>query len=328
LALADELRQSHGITTAFALNCDDSATRRVTDHGFEVYTEQGEQGIHASFRPEIFTRHRYIALLLDVRDHLPKAFLEKLRRNGKLIVTIDDPSERRLLADLAFYPPVRQVQDMDWSSFRGRLFSGWDWVLLRKEFRRTEDHIRADDPPGKKRVLVTMGGSDPAGLTVRIVRILQGMTGDFEMDVVVGPGYGNFPELQRLCSGSAKVFRLTRDVTHMAPLMAGCQGAVATFGMTAYELAAAGVPALYLSLSRDHFESCRTFVEAGIAESAGIHEELSDTDLESAVSAFLRDERRLKERARRARRLIDGRGAQRVADVIANELCRRRREQP
>jgi spore coat polysaccharide biosynthesis protein SpsF len=53
--------------------------------------------------------------------------------------------------------------------------------------------------------------------------------------------------------------------------MAQADLAIASFGMTAYELACMEVPALYFCLTADHAESCQAFVEAGMAMSFDDH---------------------------------------------------------
>jgi spore coat polysaccharide biosynthesis protein SpsF len=54
-------------------------------------------------------------LILDVRTDLPTQAIQKIRATGVLIATIDDPSERRLAANVAFYPPVPQLEKLDWN---------------------------------------------------------------------------------------------------------------------------------------------------------------------------------------------------------------------
>ncbi|MBW1613303.1 MAG: hypothetical protein JRJ57_04875, partial [Deltaproteobacteria bacterium] len=74
-------------------------------------------------------------LILDVRDGLSKSVLRNIKQKFDIkIVTIDDPEDKRLEADLAFYPPVPQVKRIDWTGFTGELYVGWEWVILRREF--------------------------------------------------------------------------------------------------------------------------------------------------------------------------------------------------
>ena len=87
----------------------------VRKQGFSVVRFSG------SFE-RIVKRAGATAVVLDVRDDLPRSVIRRLRKDGVLIATIDDPSDRRLDADLAFYPPIPQVQTMNWAGFTGKLF--------------------------------------------------------------------------------------------------------------------------------------------------------------------------------------------------------------
>src|SRR5205085_2706094 len=103
------------------------------------------------------------ALVLDVRQGVTSSWIKSHRSSGAVVATIDDPSDYRLHADLAFYPPIAQVAEFDWRGFTGVRLVGPEWVVLRRAF--------ADPPPPRPHrehatVLVTMGGSDPAGMTL------------------------------------------------------------------------------------------------------------------------------------------------------------------
>ena len=75
----------------------------------------------------------------------------------------------------------------------------------------------------------------------------------------------------------------------MAAVMAEADLAVASFCVTAYELATVGVPGIYLCLSSDHAEAALAFVEVGIGISLGVHTQVTVAQLAERVESFLRD---------------------------------------
>jgi spore coat polysaccharide biosynthesis protein SpsF len=93
--------------------------------------------------------------------------------------------------------------------------------------------------------------------------------------------------------------------------------AVASFGVSAYELAACGVPAVHLCLTPDHERSSSAFAREEIALNAGVFADLQRRDVADAAARLIGDARRRMRMAARARRLVDGHGAQRVAALIA-----------
>ena len=58
------------------------------------------------------------ALLLDCREGPTRYELAKLSGHVGLTAVIDDAAERRLAADVAYYPPVPQALALDWTSSR------------------------------------------------------------------------------------------------------------------------------------------------------------------------------------------------------------------
>ena len=63
--------------------------------------------------------------------------------------------------------------------------------------------------------------------------------------------------------------------------------ALCAFGVTAYELAASGTPAVYLGLTEDHAASASAFAEAGMGISLGVAGKASDADIVRTVRWLL-----------------------------------------
>lgn len=321
LAVAEELRATHGYKVTFAVREDDAA-ERIVEQGFKVRMPERDR----PFRNDVWLTQLYDALLpevliIDVRDELSLGAVRFLHARGVAIVVLDDAHERRLAADLVFYPPVPQLATLGWHGFTGTVHAGWEWVILRRQF----SGLPARSPNIPPRVLVTMGGSDPAGLTIRTVEALGRCSGEFTSTVVVGPGYLQREELARRLDAMERSFAVVDSIADMAGLMVHSDLAIAAFGMTAYELAASGTPALLLCLDEDHVASAQALTAAGAALSLGFHGEIDNGQLATAIEGLLTDHVRRISMAFRGRALIDGRGAQRVAAKITEEAERNQR---
>lgn len=298
LALADELRDRHGCQIDFAMLQGPQGVAQVQTQGYAVYTpEYQSDGLDEDrWLQDLVAKGRHQVLVLDVRTRLSCTAVQSIRESGVLVVTIDDPSERRLAADLAFYPPVPQVQRLDWTGFTGELFVGWDWVLLRPQFAQAARKARASmskEKPQSQRedqrrtVLVSMGGSDPAGLTLMALEALEQLDINLRVLVVIGGGFMHETALHERLHTAKLQYEIYRNVTDMASLMAKADLAVASFGVTAYELAAMHVPTIYLCLTEDHALSACAFVSEGLGTSFGHYADLTLETLISAMNEFL-----------------------------------------
>jgi len=310
-ALAEELREGRGCGVQFALAEDEFGLEYVTAAGFPAELMPADAD-EASWLDALIETTRADVLVFDVRAGLHREALERWRAGGRTIVVIDDPGDRRLAADFAVYPPVPQVQELDWTDFSGTMLVGWEWVILRRDYAEAEPRRGAPVPV----VLVAMGGSDPANLTVKAVRALDAIQDDFVTTVVIGTAYEHRAELDAVVGSARRQVEVLAGVEDMAQLMAAADIALASFGMTAYELAASGVPAILMCLTEDHARSATAFIESGIAYRADQHTNVT-VDRLAAWSQELLDDLDLRRSiSRRGRTLVDGKGAGRVAEVI------------
>jgi spore coat polysaccharide biosynthesis predicted glycosyltransferase SpsG len=165
-----------------------------------------------------------------------------------------------------------------------------------------------------------MGGSDPFGLTLKAVQALDLREDDFKSLVLIGPGFLHQKALEDLISKARRKFHLLSGVKDIPGLMAQTDLALGSFGVTAYELAAMGVPGIYMCLTEDHAESASAFVEAGMAQCLGLHNQVSVETLSSALRRLMRNRTRWEEMSTTCMKNVDGRGARRVADIIAGRI--------
>ena len=325
LALADEIH---------AQNCNICFAMRKGPLGIQMVQEKGFKVITSDETCQVFDYGEWLngcvrkadarAIVFDVRDGLSRTVVKELRNNGILIVTIDDPEDKRLEADLAFYPPVPQVKRMNWTGFTGKLYAGWEWVILRPEFaawRKKQDGISPPPLtryPSSPRILVTTGGSDPAGLILKALQALNMLSADFHAMIVLGPGFVHHDSLKELLCHAEYKYTILENVTDMVSVMAQADMAIASFGVTAYELAVMGVPSIYLCLTEDHAESASAFTSAGIALSFGIHHNVDSLAIYQNIrNLFYKKDDQIA-MTRQATNKVDGQGSERIAGIIAS----------
>jgi spore coat polysaccharide biosynthesis protein SpsF len=316
LALADELRDTFHCDTHFAMRKGEVGMKMVQARGYRLCDPESIPFDYASWMKAALQHSRAEILVLDNRDEMPRSLVGQIRDSGVSIAAIDDPSDRRLEADLAFYPPVPQVNRMSWEGFKGEVFRGWEWIPLRRQFM---------DPPPRRRnerpvVLVAMGGSDPVGLTLKAVRALDLLHEEFETVVVLGPAFCHQDAFDGILKQAHRPMEIRRGVSEMAELMAQADLAVASFGVTAFELATVGVPGIYLCMTEDHAESASTFAESGMGVVLGLHSQVDERNLADSFSRLLADSGRRREMSHQCRKLADGRGTERIARILAERL--------
>lgn len=314
VALARALRDREGVGVSFAVNGTEDALAPIRRAGFEAELVGSD---HAKLRQVVETRAPDM-LVLDCREGPSYAELAALKAD--VIAVIDDASERRLAADLAYYPPVPQAEALDWTGSRCAPRLGWQWSLL----GLAQSPPRAKPISPRPTLLVAMGGSDPHELTMRAARALTRLDPIFRARFVIGPG---MQDRERVAAAIVKLksnFETIEGADDLATEYACADLALAAFGVTAYELASFGVPALYLCLTEDHALSALAFEYAGMGVSLGLAEQASDERIAKSVWALLGDASRRREMHQAGRMTVDSEGAARIAADLAAALTARR----
>jgi len=316
VALARALRDGHGLGVQFAVNGTDDALRPIRNAGFEacLIDPNGE----ADALAKLIHEKSIDALILDCREGLTLVELKRLKRDVRLIAVIDDSSRRRLAADVAYFPPVPQAEALDWTGASTKVRIGWEWTLLGlAAASQTRPRLASPRPT----LLVTMGGSDPNGLTLRAARALSTLEPVFRTRFVIGPGMENRERIARAIVAMRPTYETIEGADDLATEYANADLALAAFGVSAYELAAYGVPSIYLGLTADHAESAAAFDHAGIGVSLGVADDVSDEDIARAVRQLLSNAHRRREMHAAGLMTMDGLGAERIAKDLVGQLA-------
>lgn len=322
VALAKGLRDREGIGALFAVNGTPDALSPIRAAGFEaLHIDAADDEV--ALASTIAARGPDM-LICDCREGIGRAALEKLAQNVSLTAVIDDGSERRLAADFAYYPPLPQAEALDWTGSHCVPRVGWEWALL--GLSRSQPAMRAAS--ALPALLVTMGGSDPMGLTLHVARAFAKLDPAFRARFVIGPGVADKIHVARTIVGLAPNFETLEGADDLSIEYASADAAVCAFGVTAYELAAYGVPALYLCPTEDHALSATAFERVGAGLSLGLAARAEDGEIAHAVWALLGDAARRREMRAAGLMTIDGEGAARVAADLSAALAAKRLSQP
>jgi spore coat polysaccharide biosynthesis protein SpsF len=193
-------------------------------------------------------------------------------------------------------------------------YAGPEYAILREQFRGRDKKLR-DEP---RLLLLSFGGSDPQGLSLRALSALRGLEPSLEVVLVTGPAFSYRAELERLEAGLGRPLRVVHEASgaHIADLMLEADVALCSGGMSVYEIAALGTPGLVLAQNAKEDERMRAFARHGTIEYLGLGTEVSDERVHSAVRALLDDSARRRSMSAKGRALVDGLGAARAAELV------------
>jgi UDP-2,4-diacetamido-2,4,6-trideoxy-beta-L-altropyranose hydrolase len=249
---------------------------------------------------------------------------QTLRVSGHPLMVIDQSAGReRTYADIVLNPNFGALASNYSPNAGTTLLTGPTYAMLRPEFgvwRRRFRSIRTV----ARRILVTLGGSDPDNVTLRIIEVLTRLGAPaLEVKVVVGPANPHLKTLRKAVASFALPMQLLTDVPDMASLMGWADLAVSDAGSTCWELACLGVPAVVLALTEQQTRLAGEIELNGVAQNLGWHAAISADRLASALDVLLYSSFRRLRMSQQGRALIDGRGAERVVQALRERSCMR-----
>ena len=194
---------------------------------------------------------------------------------------------------------------------------GVEHALLRPDFAAA----RADALAGRQgrdlgRLMISLGGTDPANGTGWALEVLAGMDlpAGLAIDVIMG---SRAPHLDAVRARAAALpgARVLVDTPDMAALMAAADLAIGAAGSSSWERCCLGLPALMVVLADNQAPIAAALDAAGAARRIALGE---DAALATALGALIADPSRLGAMQRAAAALCDGQGAVRVVDRMAD----------
>lgn len=246
-------------------------------------------------------------------DHTQLA--QDLKRGNVKVVGIADEFTPPFPADLYVCPGIRAR----WvEATMSHVISGPEHVLIREEIRARRPHVWIPRPRSSPcRIALRLGGTDGDGAAPLLLGLLTGLSFISHLDV--SP---DTPETVRavreLSSEARERINLTEAGSDSFRRSADADVVVTSGGVSAWELACAGVPQILIETSLDQRPNVDWFENQGCGAYIGTLAAIrSDTrSATERLRQLLADESGLRLRARTAWERIDGKGAERAALAI------------
>jgi CMP-N-acetylneuraminic acid synthetase/spore coat polysaccharide biosynthesis predicted glycosyltransferase SpsG len=316
LAIADALRELSRAEVAFLMSADHTeGLVTVSRRGYPVQ-------VVGDARLETYLDHIRDfapAILINDMPSVEAAYLTALSHLGATTVNLVDTPED-LETTEQYEHLIVSVMSQDRETPEG-FYGGPSYAILREQFRGREKEVR----PDPRLVLLSFGGSDPQGLTLKAARALQGLDPRVRVVAVAGPAFSWRRQMEELAPALLRPVTLINEAGgHISELMLEADVMVGSGGMSVYEIAALGTPGVVLAQNAREDRRMREFALHGTVEYLGLGPEVSEEDLALAVETLLGDVVRRRAMSGRGRTLVDGLGASRAAEAVLERRARTR----
>jgi spore coat polysaccharide biosynthesis predicted glycosyltransferase SpsG len=259
-------------------------------------------------------RLRPAAVVIDAPD-VQEGYLAELRKTGVLVVSLDSLASIPFPSRLVVNPLLGPGRESYEFAPGTQLLLGPRYALVRPEVRRMRP-VRAQEPAQPFRALVALGDDDPHNQAGALARVLLNSPRVARVDVVARPYHRDLEALQALASGCAERLEVVSEPAEAPGRIARCHFAVTAGNAWSLELACVGVPQIIIVQAEVHWPTAQRLEEEGAATCLGWHANVSPQTLRQAAQDLLGDALERQAMARCGRKLIDGRGPDRLVTAL------------
>lgn len=267
LILAQKLKEYGASIHFICRNNSGSAHGLVTEAGYKLHLLNGKKIKSKSLHPEDWLNCtqvedaeacNFILTQLIGRhvivDHYSLDIEWESRVHCERLTVIDDMANRRHACDRLIDQSLNHTK-MDYINLiKGEFeFFGGANVILRDEFNKAKEWENPDD----NSLMICMGGADPQGVTIRVVKSVveyfkQSHNHEFvkKIDVVIGQAFEQEEELANCLTDCTTItFKIHRNHPNISALMAGANFCILSCGTMILEACALGVPSIGIPLA-------------------------------------------------------------------------------
>jgi len=273
---------------------------------------------------ELLKEHKIDILIVD-RYNVSGNYFISLRQYVDKLVYIDDENKIDMPVDVVINGNLT-AEYLGYSMYDDTqiLLLGPNYNLIRDEFKDMPARIIKKNIES---VMITTGGSDSFNLIKKLLEVLlkADRFSNLQFNILVGNGFTNVAELielskihtrLRLFSNQSVNIYTEIRYSSVVDLMFTSDVAISAGGSTLYELAACGTPAMAFILAENQRFLVEKMSELGYVVNLGWHNELDEKVVVDGLQLLMNDYKRRMEMSRKGQRLVDTRGAERIARVL------------
>jgi len=264
LSIAEKLNKKYSFDIYFIVNKEFSSNFLIQSKRINVIHLKNikNRSNEEKSIQELLNDLKINSIFFDIKKNYSNNFIKKLHQKNVKIITIDDKYNKRIHSHVCFYPPVPQVKMMNWSTFKGKKFIGWQYIPLRKQFENIKNNKASS-----KKILILSGGSNSRNFTYQILRTINHFKKRLELVILL-----NFKKildnnLKKIIKSSPHKIKIIKSKYYVNKLISESSIIISPFGVSVYEIVALQKYPIIFTYSKDDEISASIFHKANIGYS-------------------------------------------------------------
>lgn len=261
LSIAEKLNKKYSFQIYFIVNKDFSSKSLIKNKKIKIiYLNKTKNHLNEEVKIlKLINKLKINCIFFDIKKNYSINFLKKLSNNKIKIITIDDKYNKKNYSDICFYPPVPQVNKMNWANFTGKKFIGWQYIPLRSQFEKVIKHKTV-----QQKILIMGGGSNSKNFTYKILKKMNSFKNRLELVILLGFRINLDSKHKKIIKESHHEISVIKNKYHIKRMIKESLLTILPFGVTAYEVAALQKYSILFTNSKDDEMSASIFQKAKI----------------------------------------------------------------
>ena len=325
LAIADFFKSKN--INAIFLSRSGQIEQQIVNRGFELkkIPENSTLADELNSIKLLMNEKKIKVILLDINNYdtfkdfnTYKLYLKKLKKLSLFLISLEDFKDHPYPSDIVIIPYFGTENIKLHNKSDCKYLLGPKYFVLREEFLKVEAvTIRKKI----ESILITMGGSDSAGITLKVLKALCSTELSISLKLVIG-GLSQIGDdaIKNLLNTYKGTYSILRDVNNMAELMSKSDIAVINSGLTKYETSAVGLPGIIISNNEYHSKLMNDFAKYDTVRHLGPVDKVNEHQIIEEITCLARDYKKRLKMSEAGKSLIDGKGVDRIFSEIPREL--------
>lgn len=255
---------------------------------------------------EIVRQNDVKLLINDIKD-TDETYMKLLKSLKIFIVNFDDIGKGRNYANILF-DAFYNSKLSDLNPFEKY---GPKYLILRKEFQNKFKHSHSKKVNS---ITVLMGSSNTGNFLQKILKALSFLPEDIECNFILSNSTDQAVNFQT--DFNKKNFNFYYQPENISELFFNSDLAITAGGISMCETCAVGTPTLVIPQVPHEDENAKFFAENGAVSAINYDPDLSEEKILTHVNKLINDYEIRNELSQRSKKLIDGKGIERVISVL------------
>lgn len=243
-----------------------------------------------------------------------------LKNSTEKIILIDDLGNQIHSCNIL----INQVYKFRKSIYKNKvpkdckLFIGSKYIILKPEFqkiRKVNLQKKTDDEI--KNIHIFFSSSDELGLTIKYSKLLIQNFPNINLHIAVAKNFKHTSSLKELEEKTKRIFWV-KNHKNIELQISKCDLAIGTPGMSTWERACLGIPSIQIGTTEYHEDIMSKLDYYGICKWLGHTKNLNDEKFIEICNDFFTDPQALKKMKDICLRTVDGKGLERIYEIIMN----------